>query len=605
MPTGIPKEKVNFLVLFLTMMMVCLIVAGAAIGILYKTAFKEEGLRLRENAESQTYLMEAIARFDARYSKDDHPEGAVGASLSQIKDAHEQYNSFGKSGEFLIGKIENNEIHFLFSHQLHHHGSLPPVPLDSTLAEPMRRALLGQKGTMVGPDYRNIQVLAAYHPVSELKLGIVVKMDIAEIRAPFIRAGILVFITAIISITLGALFFFRISNPIIAQIRRQDNSLREYADQINDANIDLRTSNKELNREIFRRRQTTEALQKSEEHTRLLLNSTSEGIYGVDKNANCIFINAAALRLLGCEKDTDLLNKNIHNTIHHTNQDGSHMPEEDCKIIRAVKGGKECHNDEELFWRADGTSFAAEYWSYPIKSGNNTIGAVVTFFDITEKKKAKQKLTTSLNEKETLLKEVHHRVKNNMQIISSLLSLQSRQATDPETQQVIEECRGRVKTMALIHEKLYKSHNLGSIDFADYLRDLTADLNRSRQSDNTKIKINIQAEHIYLPVDTAIPCGLIINELVTNALKHGFPDKTPGEIEIYLGKKNEDKLCLTVRDNGRGLPPDLDLKKTETLGLTLVANLAKQLNATLEYQSHDGFECTFTLKEEEQEKQDG
>ena len=605
MTIGIRKEKINFILLFITMTMICLIVAGAAISILYKTAMKEERLRLKENAESQAYLMEAIARFDALYSTHDHPGGATGASISQIIDAHEKYNGFGESGEFLIGKLENDQIHFLFSHQRRHQGPLPPVPMKSTLAEPMRRALLGKSGTMIGPDYNNTQVLAAYHPVPQLHLGIVAKMDMSEIRAPFIRASITVTLTAFVAITLGALFFFKISGSIISQIQHQNNSLREYADQIESANLDLIESNREIKREISLRRQTTEALQKSEEHTRMLLNSTSEGIYGLDTNGNCTFINAAALSLLGYDNDSDVLNKNMHNLIHHTSPDGSNIPECDCTIFRAFKSGDKFHNDEDIFWRADGTNFAVEYWSYPIKNNDVTIGAVITFFDITEKKKAQQKLTASLSEKETLLKEVHHRVKNNMQIISSLLSLQSRQAHNPETQQVVEECRGRVKTMALIHEKLYRSHNLGSIDFADYLKDLTNDLSRTRQNENTKMNVNITTDQIFLPIDTAIPCGLIINELVTNALKHAFPNKNPGEVTVDFHKLSDGKLSLSIKDNGRGRPPDLDINKTETLGLTLITNLAKQLNATLEYHNDNGFECTFTFTVDDPEAHNG
>ena len=161
-----------------------------------------------------------------------------------------------------------------------------------------------------------------------------------------------------------------------------------------------------------------------------------------------------------------------------------------------------------------------------------------------------------------------------------------------------------MKTMALIHEKLYQSHNLGSIDFADYLNDLTADLNRTRQNNDANIAITVRSDQIFLPVDTAIPCGLIINELVTNAFKHGFPDNASGEINIHLHKTDEDTLRLTVKDNGQGFIPDIEINQTNKLGLTLVANLARQLDATLEYQNNDGFECTFAFKIEEPEKPD-
>lgn len=597
--------RLNLKLIFLTMTLACIAVAGTAIIILYQAAFKEECIRLEENAASQASLIAAISRFDIRHRHHDHPGGPIDASISQLEDAYKYNNSFGQSGEFLIGKLENERIHYLFSNHNPNQALPSSVSTTSPLAEPMRRALIDRSnGTLVSRDYRNITVLAAYQPVPDLNLGIVVKMDLAEIRAPFLHAGAMVLFFALVPIALSAHFFFRFSKPIINQIQTQDISIQDYAEQINNANIELTDANKELNREMARCQQMAIALQKSEEHIRLLLNSTSEGIYGLDTYGNCTFINAAALQLLGYEKDSDVLGKNMHNLIHHTDDNGLSMPQDECSIFRAFQSGEKCHNDNELLWRADGTSFASEYWSYPITEQGEIIGAVVTFFDITGRKMAQKKMQTSLDEKETLLKEVHHRVKNNMQIISSLLSLQSQQADNQQTKEAVEICRRRVKTMALIHEKLYRSNNLSEIDFADYLRDLTSDLNHARPQNITNINIIIDAESIFLPVDAAIPCGLIVNELVTNAVKHAFTEKHQGIIRISF-KRQDEMLCLTVNDNGQGFPKDFNIDQTDTLGLTLVANLTRQLNASSNYHSNDGFLYSLTFEIDMPERANG
>ncbi|MDH5299720.1 MAG: PAS domain S-box protein, partial [Desulfobulbaceae bacterium] len=375
------KDKQNLLLLLLIMMAACLVVAGSAIAILYRTAFAEEQSRLKENAESQAYLMEAVARFDRLHSQHAHPGGATGATIAQIRDAHEHYDSFGESGEFLIGRLTNDQIHFLFIHQRHTLTALPPVPMASKIAEPMRRALRGETGTMVGPDYRNVTVLAAYHPVRELGLGIVVKIDLAEIRQPFLMASAVVFCVALLTISLGTFLFFRVTTPILKEITRRGN--------------ELQAANAELINEITKHRQTAESLRRNEEQTKQLLNSTSEGIFGLDQEGNCTFINQAALTILGYGDHATLLGRNMHQIVHHTTSEGAPFPAADCRILQSFREGKRIHAADEKLWRADGTGFDAEYWAYPVRKKNDTVGAVVTFFDITDRSRAEQALRQS------------------------------------------------------------------------------------------------------------------------------------------------------------------------------------------------------------------
>lgn len=213
-----------------------------------------------------------------------------------------------------------------------------------------------------------------------------------------------------------------------------------------------------------------------------------------------------------------------------------------------------------------------------------------------EKRRAEVQLRASLQEKELLLKEIHHRVKNNLQIISSLLNLQAIHIKEPQTPEVFKESQNRVQSMALIHEKLYQSEDLARIDFAEYARDLATNLFRSYGVNLSTITLTIDAGNVFLDIDTAIPCGLIINELVSNSLKYAFPEGQAGEIQIALRSDHDRKLRLIVRDNGAGFSPDVDFRNTESLGLQLVNTLTDQLGGTIELHRNDGteFQITFT-----------
>ncbi len=224
-----PRKRV--LILIFIMVSVTAIVGAVSIGMLYRTALNEEKARLVETAKSQARLMEAIARFDALYSKD-YPEGPRAATLSQIVDAHNHYRGFGETGEFTLSKKEGDEIVFLLSHRHYDLQNPKPVPFESNLAEPMRLALSGQSGTIIGVDYRGTKVLAAYEPVKELNLGIVAKIDLVEVRAPFIKAALISAITGMMAVTVGALFFVYITSPLLAKLSKTVEGLQEALSKV-------------------------------------------------------------------------------------------------------------------------------------------------------------------------------------------------------------------------------------------------------------------------------------------------------------------------------------------------------------------------------------
>lgn len=215
--------------------------------------------------------------------------------------------------------------------------------------------------------------------------------------------------------------------------------------------------------------------------------------------------------------------------------------------------------------------------------------------ELTERMLAELQLKKSLREKDVLLKEIHHRVKNNLQIISSLIYLQSRHVKDSQTLQMFQDSQNRVRSMAFIHEKLYNSKDLARIDFADYIRSLVSHLFNSYHLVSSKIKLKIEVKDVALNIDTAIYCGLIINELVSNSLKYAFKPDQPGSISILLEQQGLQDYVLLVADNGTGLPPSMNLENIGSLGLQLVTNLTEQLNGKLEYSNDGGtrFKITF------------
>ncbi len=205
-----------------------------------------------------------------------------------------------------------------------------------------------------------------------------------------------------------------------------------------------------------------------------------------------------------------------------------------------------------------------------------------------------EQLRASLAEKDTLLKEIHHRVKNNLQIISSLISLQSDKIKDPDQRRLFQDTRDRVKSMALVHEKLYQSKDLGRVEMAEYARQL---LNELIQVNGpvvaAKIQFRLELEPVLLPVDVAIPCGLILNELTTNAIKHAFQDRPSGEIAVSLRAAPEDTVDLVFSDDGLGFKSTVDWRQADTLGLQLVRMLTEQLQGTIEMMNGRG--TTFRL----------
>lgn len=215
------------------------------------------------------------------------------------------------------------------------------------------------------------------------------------------------------------------------------------------------------------------------------------------------------------------------------------------------------------------------------------VGAVLGIRDVSEHKDADDRIRASLREKEVMLKEIHHRVKNNLQVISSLLSLQSEHVNDDEVRRVLRDSQSRVRSMAIIHQRLYQSTNLAEINFAGYIGELCSQLLRTYGPSGRNIQLTTEADEIFLEVDKAIPCGIILNELVSNALKYAFPGEEDGTVAVEFRQKGEE-IHLVVRDDGVGMPPDLALRTAESLGLRLVNMLTEQIGGSVTVAANGG-----------------
>ncbi|KMQ50142.1 signal transduction histidine kinase [Chitinispirillum alkaliphilum] len=265
--------------------------------------------------------------------------------------------------------------------------------------------------------------------------------------------------------------------------------------------------------------------------------------------------------------------------------------------------GEVLSEKEDRFERTDGSVDWVRWESRPWYQSDGVIGGIILYTEvITERKRVQERLKSSLKEKETLLQEVYHRTKNNMQLISSFLELQAATVEDENVTRIVNDSNVRIRTMALAHEKLYKSKSLSSINLADYIRDLV-DLIIMVSNIKKKITIEYDLDKTETLIDIAIPCGLIIGELVSNSFKHAFSERVQGHIAIVMKRCTDDQICLVVKDNGIGLPEGFDIKMTATLGVQIVFQIVEhQLHGSAEVESDGGLKWSVRFSDKLYEK---
>ncbi|MCU0541408.1 MAG: PAS domain S-box protein [Oscillatoriaceae cyanobacterium Prado104] len=343
----------------------------------------------------------------------------------------------------------------------------------------------------------------------------------------------------------------------------------------------------------YQKTQLIASLQESEAKFRSLYEATSDAVILLD-DRDFFDCNIATLKMFGCADKEQFCDRHLgeFSPPFQTNgQDSSSLLKQ--RIAAAMKTGS-CRFDW-VHRRFDSSEFPAEVLLNAVEiSGKKIIQAVVR--DITDRKRDEDRIKASLAEKEVLLKEIHHRVKNNLQVISSLLKLQSRYIQDNRIIEMLKESQNRVSSMALVHEQLYQSKDLSKIDLARYIQNLAHNLFQAYEIDAKGIELQTTIAPRCLNIDTAVPCGLIINELVTNSLKYAFVGQKQGTIKIDFIIEDERVCVLTVSDSGIGFPKDLDYRNARTLGLRLVVSLVKQLRGQIQLLATAGtaFEIIFS-----------
>jgi PAS domain S-box-containing protein len=341
---------------------------------------------------------------------------------------------------------------------------------------------------------------------------------------------------------------------------------------------------------IKERKVMEDALREGEEKYRNLFESDPDYTLLLDLNGILLEINNAAARFTGRTREKLIGKKFVELGL---------FPEEDLKFQRelfaSVLDGQHVKPFPYKIIDKNGVEGWVESQLIPLKKDEKVYSVMVIATDITERKIATDNLKASVREKEILIQEIHHRVKNNMQIISSLLNLQSRYVEDAEAVNVLKESQNRVKSMAMIHEKLYQSEDLTHINFVDYIESLVSNLFYSYNVENGKIQSILEIENVNLNMETAVPCGLIISELVSNSLKYAFPNGV-GKIFVSL-KSVEEKYQLNISDDGIGLPQELEFNNLESLGLLLVKSLTEQIDGQLRINRRNGTEFNIVFQE--------
>ncbi|MBK8027563.1 MAG: PAS domain S-box protein [Chloroflexi bacterium] len=375
------------------------------------------------------------------------------------------------------------------------------------------------------------------------------------------------------------------TSPAIVRIRNRDGSWRKLECALNNLLDHPAVHGIVVNaRDVTEREAVASALRDSEERYSVHFANMSDVIYTYDPGLRITSVSSGIERLLGY-KPEELIGKTLFDIGLIPLISKKHL-EKALGEAKRLLSGESIESTLYEFIAKDGTVRIVEVSATPIFQDVRVTAVTNVARDITERVHAEEQLRDSLQEKEVLLKEVHHRVKNNLQIIASLLRLQSGNTDDPRTIAQFQDSQNRIRSMALIHERLYRSTDLSTIDFGPYLRDLTGHLMQSYRDQANRIRLRVEVDKTQLDIDTAISCGLLINELVSNALKHAFPEGRPGTIGVQMRSTEGNRHELVVWDDGVGMPEQKS--KPNTLGLQLVSSLARQLRGTVEFSAEGG-----------------
>jgi PAS domain S-box-containing protein len=567
--------------LVIIMALVVVVTSGAAMGILYQTAFDQQRQALVQMAKSQARLIESVAKFDQKFSKFDHPDGPMAATLEQVRDAQKQYPGMGTTGEFTLAKRKDNQIVFLLRHR-HFDFDIPkPIPFDGLFAEPMRRALSGNSGSVIGLDYRGQAVLAAHEPVAILNLGIVAKIDLSEIREPFIIAGMNVGVIALVVIIAGTALFIRISNPLIQQIVKEKERAEEY------------------------------------------LHIAEAIIVILDKNAKILRINRRGCDVLGYRED-EIVGKNwIETVIPEISRET--ISQVHAKVISGEIEPVEHHENEVLTKNGELRNIV---WhnAYVTDDRNRITGSLSSGQDITERKRgerallrAKEAADKASIAKSELMANMSHELRTPLNAIIGFSSAMKEEVYGPLDEKYREYLGDIHQSGSHLLELINDILDVSALEAgALELKEENVILN-----DIAVASVNIVSQlatdgqvTITLSFDPEIPLirgdARRLKQVLLNLLSNAVKFTQPGGVVSLSTQRNDDNsVSLIVADSGIGMDKDelekalsmfgqvdsgLDRQHEGTgLGLPLSKGLMEMHDGMMEVESEKGQGTVITL----------
>lgn len=520
-------------------------------------------------------------------------------------------------------------------------------PLKKSVNTKGAELCLAQKsGVDVYDDYRGIPVIGVYRWMPRWGLCMITEQDQQEAFAPAVTfrnvvlgaslgVGVLVTVIALLFVrnitarirhlvkgaeafSLGR-FDFKIdihrrdelgmlaeSFNRMAQARKKaEDTIRRSRDElevrVKERTWEIANANELLKKEINERRQIEEALRGSEQEYRMLVENLDTAVVVHQKDTSILMSNFRAQELLGLSQEQMQGKEAIDPAWHFLSEDGNALPLESYPVNLVIASGRPLRN---YVLGICNPKIDSIVWvmvnAFPKLDNDQRLEqVVVTFWDITYRKAAEEKIQQSLTEKDVLLREIHHRVKNNMQMIQSLLNLQANKMDEPAFKASLVDSNSRIKSMALVHETLYRSEDIANLDLGSYFRQLVKHLYKIYVRQGKRIESKFLIEPVCLDMDASIACGLIVNELVTNALKYAFNGSPDGVIEIGIRKTNDQEIELSVSDNGVGLPDQISMEHGRSLGLKIVSMLAQdQLHGkiTIERETGTRFYIRFPIQ---------
>lgn len=509
--------------------------------ILYGTAFEEERQRLVETAQSQARLIEAVARFDAAYSEKGYPGSSSEATFIQIMDAHKHYRGFGQTGEFTLAHRQDDSIVFLLSHRHFDLDKPKPISFESNLAEPMRRALSGLSGTVVGLDYRGESVLAAYEPVSVLNSGIVAKIDLSEIRAPFVKAAYAALAATLLFVLAGSGLFVWVTGPMIRQLQLRTRELAKM--------------NEQLQQEIADRRRAEEHFRKSQERYRTLVDTMNEGLVILDPNTQITYVNDRMCKMLAYSRE-EMLGCFASSLLDSTNQEILRE-----QMERRREGERNPY--EITFTRKDGKKKVTIVSPSPIFSDDGHFeGSFAVITDITERKRSEEHIRNLSQQlmqaqevaRQKLACDLHDNLAQDLSTLKIGLATLCDDQPDiaPAFRQRVSELSRRLRhSIMTVRDMAYDLHpaTLEELGLVQTVRQYCEEF-AAKFAIETEV-FSVGLDGIELDFDTEISLYRMIQEGLNNVRKHAEASQVIIRLSVSFPY-----IMLSIEDNGTGFDVD-------------------------------------------------